>query len=108
MTWMLENFVIIEILKSYRNRSVEPQLYYLRDSDGKEIDLNRRERKIYPIEIKKTASPNPSMVKNFEVIPEEIRGNGALVCFVQDDFPLNGEASAIPIKLSLDDLNSSV
>ena len=36
---MLENFVIIEILKSYRNRSVEPQLYYLRDSDGKEIDL---------------------------------------------------------------------
>lgn len=95
---MLENFVIIEILKSYRNRSVEPQLYYLRDSDGKEIDLLIEENeKIYPIEIKKTASPNPSMVKNFEVIPEEIRGNGALVCFVQDDFPLNGEASAIPI-----------
>ena len=95
---MLENFVIIEILKSYRNRSVEPQLYYLRDSDGKEIDLLIEENeKIYPIEIKKTASPNPSMVKNFEVIPEEIRGNGALVCFVQDDFPLNGEASTIPI-----------
>ena len=95
---MLENFVIIEILKSYRNRSVEPQLYYIRDSDGKEIDLLIEENeKIYPIEIKKTASPNPSMVKNFEVIPEEIRGNGALVCFVQDDFPLNGEASAIPI-----------
>lgn len=37
------------------------------------------------------------MVKNFEVIPEETRGNGALVCFVQDDFPLNGEVSAIPI-----------
>jgi len=37
------------------------------------------------------------MVKNFEVIPEEIRGTGALVCFVQDDFPLNREVSAIPI-----------
>lgn len=95
---MFENFVIIEILKSYRNRGVEPQLYYLRDSDGKEIDLLIEENgKIYPIEIKKTAAPNPSMVKNFEVIPEEIRGNGALVCFVQDDFPLNGEVSAIPI-----------
>lgn len=95
---MFENFVIIEILKSYRNRGVEPQLYYLRDSDGKEIDLLIEENgKIYPIEKKKTAAPNPSMVKNFEVIPEETRGNGALVCFVQDDFPFNGEVSAIPI-----------
>ena len=95
---MLENFVIIEILKSYRNRGIEPQLYYLRDSDGKEIDLLIEENgKLYPIEIKKTAAPHPSMVKNFEVIPKEIRGTGALVCFVQDYLPLNREVSAIPI-----------
>lgn len=51
---MFENFVIIEILKSYRNRGVEPQLYYLRDSDGKEIDLLIEENgKIYPIEKRK-------------------------------------------------------
>ena len=31
------------------------------------------------------------------VIPKEIRGTGALVCFVQDDLPLNREVSAIPI-----------
>ena len=96
---MFENFVIIEILKSYRNRGVEPQLYYLRDSDGKEIDLLIEENgKIYPIEKKKTAAPNPSMVKNFEVIPEETRGNGALACIVKDHLTHTAEVFATTIR----------
>lgn len=95
---VLENFVIIEILKSYRNQGIEPQLYYFRDADGKEIDLLIEENgKVYPIEIKKTASPNASIVKNFDVIPEDIRGEGALICFVKEDFPLTRDVSAVPI-----------
>ncbi|WP_293705236.1 DUF4143 domain-containing protein, partial [uncultured Parasutterella sp.] len=37
---MFENFVIIEILKSYRNRGVEPLLSYFRSRDSKEISLS--------------------------------------------------------------------
>ena len=36
---MFENFVIIEILKSYRNRGVEPLLSYFRSRGSKEISL---------------------------------------------------------------------
>lgn len=55
---MLENFVIIEVLKSYRNRGVEPQLSYFRGKDEKEIPLLIVDNgKLHPIEIKLTAAP---------------------------------------------------
>lgn len=64
---MFENFVIIEILKSYRNRGVEPLLSYFRSRGSKEISLLIEDKgKLHPIEIKITASPRLSMVENFE------------------------------------------
>lgn len=95
---MFENFVIIEILKSYRNLGVDPLLSYFRNKDKKEIPLLIRESgKLYPVEIKITAAPRLSMVKNFELIPENKRGEGALICFVEQDLPLIKEVSALPI-----------
>ncbi len=76
----LETFAVTEILKSYRNFGKEPQMYYLRDSEGREIDLILEENgKLYPIEIKKTASPNQSMIKNFSILPENLVARGALL-----------------------------
>ena len=95
---MLENFVIIEILKSYRNQGIEPPLSYFRSRDGEEIPLLiENNDQVYPFEIKKTAAPRLSMVKNLELIPKSKRGRGAIVCFVKQDLPLNREVSAIPM-----------
>ena len=68
---MFENFVIIEILKSYRNRGVEPLLSYFRSRGSKKISLLIEDKgKLHPIEIKITASPRLSMVENFEYSQE--------------------------------------
>ena len=95
---MFENFVIIEILKSYRNRGIEPPLSYFKGKDEKEIPLLIEDSgKLHPIEVKITAAPSRSMVENFGLIPENIRGEGALICLVEQDLPLNKEVSALPI-----------
>ncbi len=59
---IFETYVVSEILKSYYNHGKEPNLYYYRDIDQKEIDLLLiKGDKIYPIEIKKSKSPsNPN------------------------------------------------
>ena len=36
---LFENFVINEFQKFYYNRVIEPELYFWRDKNGKEIDL---------------------------------------------------------------------
>lgn len=53
-----ETYVVSEIIKSYYNGGVTPNLYYYRDIDKKEIDLLIEEGdKLYPIEIKKGKAP---------------------------------------------------
>lgn len=95
---MFENFVIIEILKSYRNRRIEPLLSYFRSKEDKEIPLLiEYGGKLHPIETKITAAPRLSMVENFDLLPGNKRGEGALICFVEQDLPLNKEVSALPI-----------
>lgn len=95
---MFENFVIIEILKSYRNRGIEPLLSYFRSKEDKEIPLLiEYGGKLHPIETKITAAPRLSMVENFDLLPGNKRGEGALICFVEQDLPVNKEVSALPI-----------
>jgi len=71
---MFENFVIIEILKSYRNRGVEPLLSYFRSRGSKEISLLIEDKgKLHPIEIKITASSRLSMVENLNTPRKQTR-----------------------------------
>ena len=52
---ILENFVLSEIVKSHQNCGWEA---YYRDKDTKEIDILLEDSsKLYPMEIKKTATP---------------------------------------------------
>ena len=61
-----ETFIVSEILKSYYNAGKEPDLYFFRNTDGQEVDLLfYRDGKLYPIEIKKTSSPNVKDAKHF-------------------------------------------
>lgn len=50
---LFENFVIVEIIKSYYNRGIRPNTYFWRDHAGHEIDmLLDISGKLFPIEIK--------------------------------------------------------
>lgn len=96
-----ETYVVSEIVKSFLNAGREPDLYYYRDSDQKEIDLIvTRENKIWPIEIKKSASPaHPD--KNFSVLNKlnlEVQP-GIVLCLSDQLAPINRNAWLCPVSV---------
>lgn len=67
---LLENFVILEIQKQLGWNRKQPQLYYLRTSDGQEIDIVLEDRtgKLVAIEVKASSSFDPkdlNAIKDF-------------------------------------------
>ena len=93
-----ENFVVIEVLKNYLNNGKKPSFFFYRDTEQKEIDLIiEQNQKLFPIEIKLTASPNKTMVKNFSILPEEKFSSGALICMTSEDYPITQKVNAVPI-----------
>ena len=61
-----ETYVVLEIIKSFANNGEEAPIYFYRDKDKYEIDLLiEQNNTLYPIEIKKTASPTSDDAKNF-------------------------------------------
>ncbi|AAO90306.2 ATP-binding protein [Coxiella burnetii] len=99
---ILETFVVMEILKSYWHNGLQAPLYFYRDKDKKEIDLLIvKNQKIYPIEIKKTASPKREILKDFKVLDsfKENVSHGAVVCLVDTLIPLDRYVDAVPITL---------
>ena len=99
---ILENFAVSEIIKSYNNCGIEPFLYYYRDKHTKEIDIiMESDGKLYPIEIKKTASPAPQLIKVFNVIdkPPFSRETGAVLCMSDRLSAFNSNNLIVPIWL---------
>lgn len=95
---IFETYVVSEIIKSYAHNIKEPNIYYYRDKDKREIDvIIERNGKLYPIEIKKSSNPDKSAIKNFSVISEDNLGNGAVVCLAKEDYPITKNINAIPI-----------
>lgn len=95
---IFETFVVTEILKSYWHNGKEANFYFYRDSDQKEIDLLIEANNIiYPIEIKKTATPSKLAVKNFPVLNKLDKqiGHGALICLTSKTIPVSAEITAI-------------
>jgi uncharacterized protein len=97
---ILETWVVTEILKSYWHNGRTPHLYFYRDRDQKEIDLIiESDDTLYPIEIKKTASPSQNAARSFPAIEKLGRkaGQGAVLCLRETDIPLSREVTAIPL-----------
>lgn len=99
---MFETYVVSELIKGYANHGldVRSRLCYYRDNNGNEIDLMILENgKLYPVEIKKSADPGKSALKNFRVLdslPEEI-GEGAVICMTPVTIPLDRKNTLVPI-----------
>lgn len=64
---LIENLVILELMKARFNQGLDPQLYYFRDSHGHEIDVIFQSGHILiPIEIKAAKTFNKEFFKNME------------------------------------------
>jgi predicted AAA+ superfamily ATPase len=95
---LFETYAVSEILKSYWHNGERPFAYFYRDTSGKEIDLILETNgKLWPIEIKQTASPNPKMAQNFDVLSGEKCGKGALVCTANKFIPMNKDVNIVPV-----------
>ena len=94
-----ENFVIVEIIKSYYNNGeLRPPLYFYRDKEKREIDLIIEQNgKLHPIEIKKSANPTKDMISNFKVLEKigEV-GDGGIICMYDKLINLDKKNRVIP------------
>lgn len=114
---MFETFVISEIIKSFTNEGAEYDfnVFYYRGKDKiktkrngetveveSEIDLIIEENgTLYPIEIKKSASPTLSMANAFDVLDKEIdkkRGLGVILCQYDQKLYLKDDVVVLPIE----------
>jgi predicted AAA+ superfamily ATPase len=72
---LLENFVAVELLKQITWSKSKPQLLYLRDYAGLEVDFvleSRGGRRIVAIEVKASATVGPSDFKNMRTVADNV------------------------------------
>jgi len=106
-----ESWVFSEIYKSYLNAGKEAPVFYYSVKEKRKIDILLFENgTLYPIEIKKTASPGTEAVKHFKVLdpvtePERFGeleqykieiGNGAVICMASDLLPADQKNWFVP------------
>ena len=108
-----ESYVFSEIYKSYLNAGKEPPVFYYRDKDQKEIDLLIYQNEtLFPIEIKKSASPGKAAIKNFHILDSVTKttfdsletlkisiGTGSVVCMANDLLPVDEKNWYVPVWL---------
>jgi len=96
---ILETWVVTELLKSYWHNGRRPPFYFYRDKDLREIDLLLvQDGVVYPLEIKKTASPSRQDVRHFTTLEKLglTMGPGGVICLVEQSLPLTGTMQSIP------------
>lgn len=101
---LYETFIVSEIIKSYYNAGKTPDIYFFRNTDGQEVDLLfYQNQTLYPIEIKKTSSPNIKDVKHFKTLstffPSLEISEGGIICNAEDLMPLSQNLKIIPYNL---------
>lgn len=109
-----ESYVFSEIYKGYLNAGKEPPVFYYRDKDQREIDLLLWENgTLFPIEIKKAASPGKGAAKHFHVLDpvrkagsfdgmETLKteiGTGNVICMASDLLPVDEKNWYVPVWL---------
>ena len=96
-----ETFIVAELLKSYSNAGREEDFYFLRDSNGREIDLLIfQNNTLFPLEIKQHTSPTPKDIAGFSMldsIKNIYTGEGGVLCLATELLPLTDKHKIIPL-----------
>ncbi len=97
---ILETWILAEILKSWWHNGLRAPCYYYRDKDQKEIDLLIvQDGTLYPLEFKKSASPDKGAVRHFQLLNKLNLpiGHGGVICLSAQSLPLTATATSIPV-----------
>ena len=87
---LFENLVVIEALKARLNAGLEPDLYYMRDSSGVEVDLVLEEGDgLRMWEIKSSMTADASFARNLKLVRKFVPGiKSADVVYSGPEWPL--------------------
>lgn len=90
---IFETFVVVDFLKRFYHHGGKPSLYYLRTSDGLEIDLViELGERLYCFEIKATATAVPKHAQSLQRIVRDVGSktirHAALISLTEDSFEI--------------------
>jgi predicted AAA+ superfamily ATPase len=97
---LFESYVIMEVLKSYLHRGIEPPTWFYRNKEKQEVDvLIAADGLLHPIEIKLTASPTNRDLSGIRALARTGAdiGPGALICMTGSSFALSRTVEAMPV-----------
>lgn len=84
---LFQNFVIMELRKSWIHNGKRADFYFYRDSNFKQIDLLIKNGNVYhPIAICTAETPEPSLIRTFNSINREkvVTGPGSVICLTDE------------------------
>lgn len=97
---ILESAVLSEIVKTLVHRGVESPVYFWRTSTGTEVDiLVETAQKLIPIEVKLSATPQPSMASGIRALRKDLGDRvapGYVVHLGEARLPLGPDVTALP------------
>ncbi len=71
---LFENLVALELVKARQNQGLDPNLYFYRDNQGREVDLiYQRGRELIPIEIKSSSTYNSSFLSSLQFFQQLVK-----------------------------------
>ena len=94
-----ENHVIMELVRHYAYSPENARLSFYRDTHQKEIDLLvEADGQLHPLEIKKSAHPERTEVRKFDLIEKAqlTRGPGGILCMCDEPYPIDELDCYIP------------
>ena len=97
---ILENYVVTEIVKSYKNAAKDCQFWYYRDKDNKEVDMIlESDGELHPIEIKRSVNPGTEIAGAFKVLDKATvpRGTGAIICLREELSAIDNNTLIVPV-----------
>ena len=97
-----ENYIVGEMLRTLSYGSQRASMSFYRDKEKREIDLVlETDGTLHPLEIKKSAAPDPQSIRSFTALrkSDRIIGPGGIICMAGKPYPLDGQNSLIPANL---------
>ncbi|SFC31220.1 ATP-binding protein [Butyrivibrio sp. YAB3001] len=97
---ILENYVVMEIIKSYKNAAKDCLFWYYRDKDNKEVDMIlESDGMLHPIEVKRSVNPGTELVGAFSVLDKATtpRGSGAIICIRPELSAVDSNNLIVPV-----------